>query len=116
MLMNRIVALVLIVTMSATAVGFTGLSVYLLLLPVVGAAASAALTAAIFVTSLALAFWIQQRKPVELARPLAAPANANPRPEAIVASLATIAKTYPLIAVACAAAMGLADTIVSRKK
>jgi hypothetical protein len=116
MLINRIVALVLILAMSATAVGFTGLSVYLLLLPAVGAAASAALTAAAFVMLVASAVWLQQRQATAATRPVVVPSSQSPMPEALVAALATIARSYPLIAVICAAAMGAADTVASRKK
>jgi len=116
MLINRIVALVLIMAMSATAVGFTGLSVYLFFLPVVGAAASAALTAAVLVLIVAVAFWFQQPQTTSATRPILVQANLPPMPDALVASLATIARTYPLIAVACAAAMGLADALEREKK
>lgn len=116
MLMNRIVVAVLVFTMTSAAVGFAGLSVYLLLLPGVGAAASAALTAAFFMALLALAFGLLRRHAAVQVRPVIMTSPPNAMPEALVTSLATIARQYPLIAVACAAAMGLADTYASEKK
>lgn len=116
MLMKRLAALALLLTMTAAVVGFAGLAIFLALLPGVGAALAAALTAGIFATLLAIAALLHRRNAVPVVSPMVMLKSANPASEALVTSLATIAGTYPLIAVVCASAMGLADALASQSQ
>jgi hypothetical protein len=110
----RAILVAVAVAMVATGVAFSGVAVYFLLLPVADAPAAAALTALIFFFTvgagaaiyLAIAHW---RSPT-LAPPLHAAAPHHSQ-DALITALTQLAKEHPLMAVACAAALGMTDAM-----
>ncbi len=110
----RAILVAVAVAMAATGVAFSGVAIYLLLLAVADAPAAAALTALIsFLTVgagaavyLAVAHW----RASNLAPPLHAAAPHQSQ-DALVTALTQLAKEHPLIAVACAAALGMTDAM-----
>jgi hypothetical protein len=96
-----------------TAVGFLAFAGYSLLVPLMSVAAAAALTGAIILLILSvglLIYHLRTREPVTQAQPLPAMANGN-LANASVAALAQLAKDHPLLAVGCAAMLGIADNM-----
>jgi hypothetical protein len=109
----RIILGILAITMVGTGVAFSGVAFYLLLTPMVDAPAAAALTA------LALFFLVAAGATIHLAyvrerptlKPQPSPA-ANPHSQdALVTALTQLANEHPLMAVACAAALGMSDAM-----
>ncbi|NOT39987.1 MAG: hypothetical protein HOP13_05800 [Alphaproteobacteria bacterium] len=109
----RVILVVIAVTLVGTGVAFCGVAVYLLLLPIADAPAAAALTAIIlFLTVgaaaaiyLAIVHW---RSPTLAPLHAAAPVQSQ---DALVSALTQLAKEHPLMAVACAAALGMSDAM-----
>jgi hypothetical protein len=96
-----------------TAVGFLAFAGHTLLVPLTGVAAAAALTGAAILLILGLGllvYHLRTREPVTQTQPLPAMANGN-LANASVAALAQLAKDHPLLAVACATMLGVADTM-----
>ncbi|MEQ1754426.1 MAG: hypothetical protein ABL973_09865 [Micropepsaceae bacterium] len=111
MLMQRIVFVVIAVAMTSTGIVFCAIALFNALLTSVSAAGAAAFTALTFFALLAIGALVRQL----LARPDANPVSVlSPTPQmrsGVVTALAVIAHEYPLIAVGCGAAMGLADAM-----
>jgi len=94
-----------------TAVAFLAFAGYTLLVPLTSVAAAAAITGAAILSILViglLIYHLRTRTPVTQAQPLPAMANGN-LANASVAALAQLAKDHPLLAVGCAALLGVAE-------
>lgn len=94
-----------------TAVAFLAFAGYTLLVPLTSVAAAAAITGAAILSILGiglLVYYLRTRTPVTQAQPLPAMANGN-LANASVAALAQLAKDHPLLAVGCAALLGVAE-------
>lgn len=104
---------VIAVALLWTAVGFLAFAGYTLLVPLTSVTVAAALTGAAILVILALGFLVyhlRTRSPVTQAQPLPAVTNGN-LANASVTALAQLAKDHPLLAVGCAAMLGVADTM-----
>lgn len=113
----RAYLIVVAVALLATGVGFCGVAIYLLLATLVSVPAAAALTALILflTTGAAAAIYVAATRQAANSSP--SPATAPLRsPEALVAALTQLAKEHPLLAVICAAALGLSDSITSKRR
>ena len=121
-MMARIILLVVAVTMTATGIVFCSIAVFNLLLTVLSAAAAAALTAVLLFALVTLGILIRlaTAQPVTIALPVVerpAPAQkSTSSQESIVSSLALLAREYPLIAVGCATALGIAEALNQKRK
>jgi hypothetical protein len=116
----RAILVLVAVAMIATGVAFCGVAINLLLIPLTGEPAAAALTAlALFLTvgAGAIVYLAVSRSHPVVNSPLHA-ANAQPQQsqEALVTALAQMAKEHPLLAVACSATLGLADAMKRRER
>lgn len=108
----RVILVAVAVAMVGTGVAFCGVALYLLLLSVVDAPAAAALTALVLFLTVGAGTTIylaiaHTRAPVAL--PPAATAVRSP--DALITALTQLAKEHPLMAVACAAALGMTDAM-----
>jgi membrane protease YdiL (CAAX protease family) len=116
----RAILVALAFAVTATGVAFSGVAIYLLLLAVADAPAAAALTALIsFLTVgagaaiyLAVAHW----RASNLAPPLHAAAGPHQSQDALVTALTELAREHPLMAVACAAALGMTDAMKRKRR
>lgn len=119
-MISRIVLVALAAAITCTGVAFAGVALFLFLSETTSAAGAAALTALIFFAIVGfgvliyLALTRQQAPTIATA---ALGAAAQPRAiqeDALVPALTQLAKDHPLIAVGCAAALGVADAMKNR--
>lgn len=97
-----------------TGVAFCGLAIYLLLSPVVAAPAAAAITALVLFVAVGTAVTIHFAFAHRGATALT-PRTAGPQSQdALVTALTLLAKEHPLMAVGCAAALGLTTALNRR--
>ncbi len=114
----RIVLGILAIAMMGTGVAFSSVALYLLLTPLVEAPAAAALTALTLFflvgagATIYLAYMRERPtlKPQPAAAAAAAAANMHGQ-DALVTALTQLASEHPLMAVACAAALGMSDAM-----
>ena len=110
----RIILLAAAVSMVGTGVAFCGGAIYLLLLAFVGASAAAALTAVVLF--LAVGAGITIHLAVTGRRTIAIPPAVKTvqSHDALVTALTQLAAERPLMAVACATALGLTDAMTRK--
>ncbi len=115
----RALLILIAIAMVATGVAFCGVAINLLLIPLTGEPAAAALTAlSLFLTVGAgvIVYLALSRSPPTVNFASSTAATAQPQPtqqsqEALVTALAQMAKDHPLLAVAASATLGLADAL-----
>jgi hypothetical protein len=93
------------------AVGFGAYALHALLAPEMGVPAAAALTAAIALLVLTVGVWINHRLTLPPAQAEPTPAVNGDATGATGAALAQLAKDHPLLAVGCAAILGVAESV-----
>jgi hypothetical protein len=110
----RIILGILAIAMVGTGVAFSGVALYLALIPMVEAPAAAALTALtlFFLVAAGATIYLAylRERPTLKAQPAAAAANSHGQ-DALVTALTQLANEHPLMAVACAAALGMSDAM-----
>lgn len=111
----RVVLVAVAIAATGTGVGFCGVAIYLLVAPVVGAPAGAALTALTLFLAVgagtAVHFLLARGPATALPPPVAARSQSQ---DALITALTQLAKEHPLMAVGCAAALGLTATLNRR--
>ena len=111
----RIILVAAAVAIVGTGVAFCGLAIYQLLCSVASAPAAAALTALIlFLTAGAGSIIYLAASKTHSIAPPSAVQTAHSQ-DALVTALSQLAKEHPLLAVGCAAALGMSDAM-SRKE
>ncbi len=110
----RIVLGILAIAMMGTGVAFSSVALYLLLTPLVEAPVAAALTALtlFFLVGAGATIYLayMRERPTLKPQPAAAAANMHGQ-DALVTALTQLASEHPLMAVACAAALGMSDAM-----
>ncbi len=108
----RAILIALAIAMVATGVAFCGVAIYLLLLPIVDAPGAAALTALVLFLTVGAGATIYLATAHTRSPALPPPAAAAMQsPDALVSALTQLAAEHPLMAVACAAALGMTDAM-----
>ncbi len=95
------------------AIGFAAFAVYLLLVPLAGAAAAAAITAGVLLIVLGIGFAIDRMLQRPAARTEPVPLAKTGATNATAVALAQLAKDHPLLAIGCATLLGAADAMTS---
>ncbi len=110
----RIILGILAITMVGTGVAFSSVALYLLLTPLVEPVAAAAITALtlFFLVAAGATIYVAyvRERPTLKPQPAATVAK-MPGQDALVTALTQLANEHPLMAVACAAALGMSDAM-----